>query len=82
MNQHPTLIQALTRDRVEALRRSAAPDGSGPRMKRRHRDIGTVRHATGWLLVDVGLRLAVHGSKMSRPVAQREIALSERARSA
>lgn len=82
MNQHPTLVQALTRDRVAALQRSAASDGAGPRMRRRHRDIGTVRNATGWLLIDVGLRLAVQGSRMSRPAARREIALSERGRSA
>ena len=50
MHPQPTLIQALAQERVCELRR-----GASPRRRRAH----SARRRTGWLLVDVGLRLAL-----------------------
>ena len=50
MHPQPTLIEPLARDRAAELRRHAR---SRPRRRR------SARRRTGWLLVDVGLRLAL-----------------------
>jgi hypothetical protein len=82
MYPHPAVIEALVRDRVLELRRSAVGRTRGRREKRRHRVTAAARHGTGWLLVDVGLRLAVPrgvtGTTMPR--AERTL-LSRRGRS-
>jgi hypothetical protein len=67
MHQHPALREALARDRVVALRRSGQ---ASPRIERSHRPdrvSNAARRRTGWLLVEVGLRLAVPRSAMTRP---------------
>lgn len=51
MHQNNILVGAVARDRVAALRR-----GGG---RRRPRRAGAVRRRTGWVLVDLGLRLAL-----------------------
>lgn len=59
MYQSPALVQALVRNRVAELRQSAEATAPSHRGKRQHRIIGAARHGTGWMLVDLGLRLAV-----------------------
>jgi hypothetical protein len=51
MHQNDTLVGAVTRDRVAELRRCGGT--------RRPRRAESVRRRTGWLLVQVGLRLAL-----------------------
>jgi hypothetical protein len=82
MYPHPAVLEALVRDRVLELRRSAAAQARGRREKRRHRVTAAARHGTGWLLVDVGLRLAVPRGAADRaiPRAQRPM-LGRRGRS-
>ena len=81
MYPHPTIVEALVRDRVLELRQSAVGQARGRREKRRHRVTAAARHGTGWLLVDVGLRLAVpRGTASNAPGAQRSM-LSRRGRS-
>jgi hypothetical protein len=50
MHTQPTLIAAVAHDRVRELRHGARP---------RRRRARSARRRTGWLLVDVGLRLAL-----------------------
>lgn len=81
MNQiHPALLDLLVRDRVAELRQS----GAGvriPREKPRRHPVEAARRGTGWLLVDLGLRLAVPGRP--RPSRDREaMTLSHESRSA
>lgn len=65
MYQHPALANALARDRAAGLRQSAqsaqmaAETARRPRTQRRPSVIASARLRTGWLLVDMGLRLAV-----------------------
>jgi hypothetical protein len=68
--QHPTLLEALTRDRVAEFRRSAEATGDSRRAKRRHNVVETARRGTGWLLVDLGLRLAMPRGGTNGPVAR------------
>jgi hypothetical protein len=65
MYQSPALVEALVRDRVAELQQSAATSARGRRVKRRPRAPGAARQATGWLLVDMGLRLATPRSAIS-----------------
>jgi hypothetical protein len=76
--QHPALANALARDRAAGLRQSAQSAQSAqmaagtarrPRTQRRPSVIGSARLRTGWLLVDMGLRLAVPRGSTNRPVA-------------
>lgn len=63
--------QALIRDRVGELRRSAASNELDRRTPRATA-IETARNATGWLLVDLGLRLATPATRSTivpRPAA-------------
>jgi hypothetical protein len=57
MCQNSGLAQALVRDRVAELHRAAAANG-GSQGARRRQLVAAPRNATGWLLVDLGLRLA------------------------
>jgi hypothetical protein len=59
MYQNPTLVKALVRDRVDEVRQSAEARAPRKRENRRHPIVDAARHGTGWLLVDLGLRLAV-----------------------
>ena len=67
MYQNRALVEALARDRVIALRQCAPSRARRRSEKRRHRVTWAARRGTGWLLVDIGLRLAVPRSSMSRP---------------
>jgi len=58
MYQNPALVEALARDRIDDLRESARPRATKQRETRRHRVTQAARVGTGWLLVDLGLRLA------------------------
>jgi hypothetical protein len=51
MHQSEILVGAVARDRVAELRRHGT--------RRRPKRAGSVRRRTGWMLVDVGLRLAL-----------------------
>jgi hypothetical protein len=59
VNQNPTLVRALVSDRVAELRRSVEASAPCPRQQRRRSVVEAARNGTGWLLVDLGLRLAV-----------------------
>jgi hypothetical protein len=82
MYPHPAVLEALVRDRVLELRQTAAGRARSRRAERRRRVAAAARHGTGWLLVDVGLRLAVPRGATERPMprAQRTM-LSRRGRS-
>ena len=59
MHQHPAVLETLVRDRVAELRHSAQATGRMRRVNRWNRLAASIRRGTGWLLVDMGLRLAV-----------------------
>lgn len=59
LHQHPAVLEGLARDRVAELRRSRWQNASMRREKRWHERATAARSGTGWLLVDLGLRLAV-----------------------
>jgi hypothetical protein len=63
--QSPALVQALARSRVAELHASAEML-ERPRRDPQHHIIESARHRTGWLLVDIGLRLALPRSAMKR----------------
>jgi hypothetical protein len=67
MIHNPALVDAVARARVADLRQSARSGVRGRGIKRRHRGAEAARQATGWLLVDMGLRLAVPRRAASRP---------------
>jgi hypothetical protein len=70
--QNPAHAEALVRDRVAELRRSATkPSPVSPRERRRRGVTEAVRSGAGWLLVEMGLRLAVPRSAMDSSVARR-----------
>jgi hypothetical protein len=77
--QNPVLVEALVRDRVAELRQIAEASAPRRREKRRRPIIEAARRGAGWLLVDVGLRLAVSGSAMGHSQAMMS---SHRSRSA
>ena len=82
MYPNPAVVEALARDRVLELRQGAARRARFRREKRRHRVTAAARHGTGWLLVDVGLRLAVPRVATDRPMPRTQRAmLSRRGRS-
>lgn len=70
MYQNPVLVKALVRDRVAELQRSAAAGASHADGPRRPRPIATARQGAGWLLVDVGLRLAVPRGTVNQVLAR------------
>ena len=55
---NPVLAQALVRDHVAELRQSARPSAHFRRDKLRPCVTSAARRRAGWLLVDIGLRLA------------------------
>ena len=67
---NPALAQALARDRVADLRQAAGPRARRDRDDPRASVILATRRATGWLLVDVGLRLALPRRALNHPVAR------------
>lgn len=70
MYQNPALVQALVRDRVAELFQSAPPArGHRGNPKRRLRMIRAARQGTGWVLVDLGLRLAIPRGAVNHPSA-------------
>jgi len=66
---HPALVGALVRDREAELRHNAGAGARPRRTPRRPNVIAAVRLRTGWLLVDLGLRLAVSRGGTNHPVA-------------
>jgi hypothetical protein len=60
---HPTLVDVLIRDRVAELQRSAGATAHVRRETRRHKLVAAARQGAGWLLVDMGLRLAMPGRR-------------------
>jgi hypothetical protein len=65
---NPALIEALARDRAAELRGSAAVHASRIRPNRhRHRLLQAARRGTGWMLIDVGLRLVARRGPLDRP---------------
>lgn len=69
MNQHPAVLQTLIRQRVAELCQSAEATAHVRREKRWHRLVAATRRGTGWMLVDVGLRLAVPRGATNHRVA-------------
>lgn len=72
MAQNPSHLEYLANEHIDQLRRDAARAGTARQYGRPERRRTGVRRAAGWLLVDVGLRLAadrdsrVHGVVVSR----------------
>ncbi len=67
MHHNPALAQALARERVTELRQGAGTGVQTRRVVPRLRAIEAARRGAGWLLVDVGLRLALPRAAMKRP---------------
>lgn len=68
MYHHPALAGALAKDRVAELRRSAEAAARVERKPRRPNVIAAARLRTGWLLVDMGLRLVMPRAGTNRPM--------------
>ena len=69
MYQHPALHRVVIRDRVDGLRLSAEATAYIRRVRRRHTLLAAARRRTGWLLVDMGLRMAVPRAGTKHPMA-------------
>jgi hypothetical protein len=67
--RNPAFVQVLATDRVAELRHVAETGASHRHDVRRPRVIESARHGAGWLLVDLGLRLALPRRAM-KPVAR------------
>lgn len=67
---HPALVQALARDRAAELRHSACVSAPVHRTEPRSRFTDMARHRAGWLLVDLGLRLASPSRLVSDPLVR------------
>jgi len=66
VHQHPAVQDAVVRSRVDELRKTAgAPTHSG----RRFRFVAAARRGAGWLLIDMGLRLALPGAGAKHSIA-------------
>jgi hypothetical protein len=59
VHQHPALAEALIRDRVAELRQTGQASRRCRPEHHRHRVTEVARRATGWLLIEWGLRLAM-----------------------
>ena len=70
MYHHPALLEALVRDRVAEHSQTAGTAAHIRPKQRPPKHIAAARHATGWLLVDMGLRLATPRAGMNRHVAR------------
>lgn len=69
MMQNPAVVQALAHDRAAELRQSAAGRDYSRSPTRRRHVTQAVRCGTGWLLIDLGLRLALP-SGATNPLAR------------
>ena len=69
MYQHPVLVKALIGGRVAELRHDADATARVQREKRRYKLVAAARHGTGWLLIDMGLRLAMPRAGTNNPIA-------------
>jgi hypothetical protein len=69
VHHNPALARAIARDRVSDLRQSAWTPGHLRARKRRLDGIETVRLGAGWLLIEMGLRLAVPRGGINRPAS-------------
>ncbi len=69
MYHHQALAGVLVRDRVAELRRSAEAAARVERNPRTPSVIAAARLRTGWLLVDMGLRLVMPRAGTNRPMA-------------
>jgi hypothetical protein len=56
---HPTWLEALVEDRVAELQRTVEASAGARAEQAGHRPIHAVRQGAGWMLVDLGLRLAL-----------------------
>jgi len=70
MVTNPVLTTMLAHDRAEELRRHAQKTTVRRGATDRRQVIAAARNGTGWLLVDLGLRLAAPRNTMGRPVAR------------
>jgi hypothetical protein len=70
VHQHHAVLEALGRDRVAELRHSARATTPIRREPRRPKFVAAARHGTGWLLVDMGLRLAMPRAGTEHPIAR------------
>ncbi len=69
MYHHQALADALARDRAAELRQSAESAARVRRQSRGPSVIAAARLRTGWLLVDMGLRLVMPRAGTNRPMA-------------
>ena len=70
MYHHPAFARALVSDHVAELHRSAGAAGRTRPNRRRPNLFAAARLETGWLLIDMGLRLAMPRGGPNRPVAR------------
>jgi hypothetical protein len=68
--QHPALAKAMMSARVAELRHSGGARAHVGAAGRRHSLVDAARQGTGWLLVDLGLRLATPRGGASHPVVR------------
>ena len=72
MHHHPLLVEALVRDRIsEQRQRARTPAHTRPQGRRRN-GIEAARLGAGWLLIEMGLRLAMPRGGMNRAMARGE----------
>lgn len=69
MRQNPALLQVLASGRAAELRGQYVPGIRDRQVRREPGGRGTARRAAGWLLVDLGLRLALPRDAMQQGVA-------------
>ena len=69
MHQHLVVQEAVVRSRVDELRHSAGALRRNGRRTHRVRAFAAARHGAGWLLVDMGLRLAMPRSGAKQSIA-------------
>jgi hypothetical protein len=71
MYQNSGLVRAIAADRAADLRQAAGPRAADRGDRSGDRAIQTARRATGWLLVELGLRLALpRGGRKHRVARQ------------
>jgi hypothetical protein len=69
MHQHPVVQEAIVRGRVDGLRHNAGARARVRRETRRLKLLAAARHGAGWLLVDLGLRLAMPRAGVKQSIA-------------
>ena len=80
MHHHPALVGPVIREQVAALRHDAELDADGRHHAPGRRVIEAATQPIGWLLIEVGLRLAVPRGSARYPLARETLA--HRSRSA